>query len=288
MKKFAILTVLASALFLSACSQDNNVLIESTAGKITQKDLNEELENLYGESMLRELTFRKILESKYKVSDKEINGYLELYKEDNGITSDEQLLSSLAQSPYKTIDEFKNIYLKQEILFFKAIENENKLKVSDKEIQQLFDGIKTQVKASHILVKDEAAAKKVLDELENGKSFEQLAKDYSTDSSAANGGDLGWFGKGKMVKEFEEAAFSLEVGKTSGSVKSQFGYHIIKVTDKKELKLEDVKDMLHMKALKSLVNDELSKNPNVYTEFLTKLQKESKIKVKEEKYKDLF
>ena len=87
-----------------------------------------------------------------------------------------------------------------------------------------------QVWARHILVKDEATAKIVEDRLAKGEDFATVAKELSTDTgSAAKGGDLGWFGKGSMVAEFEAAAFSQKVGVIGPPVKSQFGYHIIQV-----------------------------------------------------------
>ena len=87
-----------------------------------------------------------------------------------------------------------------------------------------------QVWARHILVKDEATAKIVEDRLAKGEDFATVAKELSTDTgSAAKGGDLGWFGKGAMVAEFEAAAFSQKVGVIGPPVKSQFGYHIIQV-----------------------------------------------------------
>ena len=87
-----------------------------------------------------------------------------------------------------------------------------------------------QVWARHILVETEAEAKAAEDLLKNGVDFAQLAKKNSKDTgSAANGGDLGWFGKGQMVPEFEQVAFKLKVGEISQPVKSQFGYHIIQV-----------------------------------------------------------
>ena len=90
-----------------------------------------------------------------------------------------------------------------------------------------------QVKASHILVKDEATAKQIKTQIEGGASFEDMAKEHSSCPSKRQGGDLGWFGKGQMVKPFEDAAFSLGEGKISNPVKTQFGYHLIKVTGQK-------------------------------------------------------
>ncbi|MFN2121654.1 MAG: peptidylprolyl isomerase, partial [Anaerolineales bacterium] len=90
--------------------------------------------------------------------------------------------------------------------------------------------VEDQVWARHILVADEATAKKVRQLLVDGEDFAKVATQYSTDTATKDkGGDLGWFGKGKMVPEFEAAAFSLKVGEISQPIKSQFGYHIIQV-----------------------------------------------------------
>jgi parvulin-like peptidyl-prolyl isomerase len=90
-----------------------------------------------------------------------------------------------------------------------------------------------QVRASHILVKEEASAKQLKSQIEGGASFEEMAKQHSSCPSKREGGDLGWFGKGQMVKPFEDAAFSLNEGKVSDPIKTQFGYHLIKVTGTK-------------------------------------------------------
>ena len=87
-----------------------------------------------------------------------------------------------------------------------------------------------QVRASHILVNDESTAKQLKTQIDAGASFEEMAKKHSSCPSRAQGGDLGWFGRGQMVKPFEEAAFSQPVGVIGAPVKTAFGFHLIKVT----------------------------------------------------------
>lgn len=91
----------------------------------------------------------------------------------------------------------------------------------------------TEVRASHILVATEEEANNLRNEIINGKNFADVAAEYSKCPSGANGGDLGYFGGGMMVKPFEDAAFELEVGELSQPVQTQFGWHLIEVTDKK-------------------------------------------------------
>jgi len=87
-----------------------------------------------------------------------------------------------------------------------------------------------QIRASHILVTNEPFCKELIERIKKGESFEALAAQFSKCPSGKKGGDLGSFGKGQMVPQFENAAFKLKVGEISGPVKTQFGYHIIKKT----------------------------------------------------------
>ncbi|MGB9708153.1 MAG: peptidylprolyl isomerase [Candidatus Pacearchaeota archaeon] len=87
------------------------------------------------------------------------------------------------------------------------------------------------VKASHILVKTEEQAREILRKLNLGESFEKLAQEFSQCPSRKRGGSLGEFGRGKMVREFEKAVFSAKKGQIIGPVKTQFGWHIIRVED---------------------------------------------------------
>lgn len=91
----------------------------------------------------------------------------------------------------------------------------------------------TSVKASHILVDTKEQADSIKARIDKGEKFEDLANKFSKCPSGENGGDLGYFERGQMVKEFEDAAFSLPVGKVSAPVQTQFGWHVIKVYDKK-------------------------------------------------------
>jgi len=86
----------------------------------------------------------------------------------------------------------------------------------------------SKIRVSHILIEKQSQALRILDELKQGASFTELARRYSQCPSAKRGGDLGFFGRGQMVREFEQAAFALKEGEVSQPIKTQFGYHIIK------------------------------------------------------------
>ena len=125
--------------------------------------------------------------------------------------------------------------------------------VSEKELKEVYDkqiggADATEYKARHILVKDEAAANKLIKELNDGANFEEVAKKESTGPSGKNGGDLGWFSSAQMVPAFSEATAKLKKGTHSQTpVKTRFGFHIIKLEDsrKRELpKFEDVKGQI--------------------------------------------
>ena len=97
--------------------------------------------------------------------------------------------------------------------------------------------------ASHILVETEESALEVLELLKSGVNFEKIAQEKSTGPSGPNGGNLGWFGIGQMVPEFETAVMVLEVGKVSQPVKTQFGWHIIKLNDNRFKPLPSIEDL---------------------------------------------
>ena len=112
--------------------------------------------------------------------------------------------------------------------------------VTEEAIQAEYDAFVGQfepvdeVRASHILVESEEEANNLKAELDGGADFATLAREHSIDPGAANGGDLGFFGKGMMVQPFEEAAFALDEGSVSAPVQSQFGWHIIRLEEKRQ------------------------------------------------------
>ena len=122
---------------------------------------------------------------------------------------------------------------------FVKTEVDDKIKVSEEEMKKYYEEHKDEFKkpemwrASHILVASEGEAKDVQAALAGGKNFQELAGEKSIDATASRGGDVGYFRKGQVVPEFESACFALKVGDISPIVHTQFGYHIIKLTDKK-------------------------------------------------------
>lgn len=130
--------------------------------------------------------------------------------------------------------------IKKQLVRAKFVEVEVNQKITDTKVKEAYaDYVNNfpkveEVKAAHILVDDEGKAKELIKKLNEGADFAELAKESSKDGTAQNGGDLGYFAKTDVVPEFAEAAFSTEIGSyTKAPVKSNFGYHIIKVEDKR-------------------------------------------------------
>ncbi|MDT0162350.1 peptidylprolyl isomerase [Bacillus sp. AG4(2022)] len=209
---------------------------------IKKEELYSLLVKQYGDEALDALVTDKIIEMEAKkekvtISDKEKEEELKNLKESYG--GEEGFKAALEQSGVTEAGIAEDIekYLKTEKLL------EPRIDLKEDEIKAYFEENKDQyaqqeqVKASHILVEDEATAKEVKSKLDKGEEFADLAKEYSTDASnAESGGELGYFGKGEMEAAFEEAAFALKANEISGPVKTDYGYHIIKVEDKKEAK----------------------------------------------------
>jgi len=174
-------------------------------------------------------------------------------------------------------DDFKRklAYARTKLLMEQYLQSEAKGAVNEAAMRKVYDDAIGQVKkepevrARHILVETEDEAKAVVAELKKGADFAELAKSKSKDPGSAEGGDLGYFTKDQMVPEFSDVAFKLDKGQLSDPVKSQFGWHVIKVEDKRERQppeYDKVKDQLE----NFLVRKSQS-------ELITKLRAEGKI-----------
>ncbi|PGM56407.1 peptidylprolyl isomerase [Bacillus sp. AFS053548] len=263
MKKLIVSAVLATSVFgLAACGSagiSNDVVATSNAGDITSKDLYNKMKDTAGLAMLKQMAIEDYLKKNYKVSDKDVDAKFNEYKTQNG----DQFKAFLAQYGFKDEAAFKD-RVKIDLLTEKAAE----ASVTKSDLAKY----KPEIRASHILVKDEATAKKVEDELAKGADFAAEAKKYSTDTGSKDkGGDLGYFGEGAMVPEFEAAAYKLKVGEISQPVKSQFGYHVIKLTGKKTANEKD--------ARKKIAESKLSQEN--FQAFSDELLKKAKFKVKD-------
>jgi len=278
MKKWMLaLALTGGVMTLGACNNANNGggnVAETKAGNVTKDELYELMKESYGEQALQQLVFDKVLSDKYKVSDKEIEQKIQEFKTMYGAQA-EGYLAQYDQDEVKKM--FKTMALQEKA----ALKD---VKVTEKEMKEYYDNYKPEVKSRHILVKDEATAKTVKEKLDKGAKFEDLAKEYSTDEGTKNtGGDLPYFqpGSGAMVPEFEEAAAKLKKDEISGPVKSEFGYHIIQVTDIKEKKSYDEmkKEIEH-----KLKTEKLT--PEVVDAAMQRELKAADVKIKDKDLKD--
>ncbi|MCI2253505.1 peptidylprolyl isomerase [Domibacillus sp. PGB-M46] len=284
MKKWALpLSLAAGVLALSGCgNSEGNVIATSKAGDVTDMELYAEMKEKYGPQMeqaLQELMQKKVLSDKYEVTDEELDKEVKTAKEQLG----DQYEMFLAQYGLDE-DGFKE-FLKLELLREKAALAD--IKVTDKEVKEYYDSWQPEIQVSHILVEDEAKAKEVKQKLADGGDFAELAKEYSTDTgSAENGGSLGWIdnaGRAQFVPEFTKALSTLKVNQVSEPVKSDYGYHIIKITDQKE--------KASFEKMKSQMTEELKKSKvdsAALQEKLDKVMKDADVEVKDEDFKGAF
>jgi peptidyl-prolyl cis-trans isomerase C len=286
-RKTAIILALTLCVAATGCKQGGGgeakkdsakqgpVLAEVNGTTITANDFYKEQEAL--PPYLKPMT--ETPEGKKEMLDTMVVRELILQQADkDGIDKSEAVKAKLEDLKKRIVVE---AYLKKKV--------EESANVSDAELKDFYnkniDKFKTgdQVRASHILVKSEAEAKDIKKQLDAGAKFEDLAKKYSIDGAAPKGGDLGWFGKGSMLPDFENVAFGMKEGQTSGIVKTKFGYHIIKVTGKRPAgtrSFEEVKDQIKQAILPE-------KQQEVFKKLKEDLKKNAKINIKEENLKQL-
>lgn len=254
--------------------------------------------NEYRKTYLEDIIMRKLMEEEVvkknitltdEQKDEIFNEHYQYFLSQNQLT-EEQFASILTMQGIGSLADYKKLFMEQfmeqneMLLLINELQYSivNSVEVSDAEIEKYYNEnkdrftVEEQVEASHILVEDEETAKEILNKLNNGSDFAELAKEYSLDGSASRGGNLGFFPRGRMVKPFEEAAFALQVGEISEPVKTDFGYHIIKVTDRQEAKtlsLEESKEdirstLLYQKQMETLRTYLMELRENAEVEIL--------------------
>ncbi|MFD1849999.1 peptidylprolyl isomerase [Oceanobacillus bengalensis] len=283
MKKLAIaLALSASVITLSACNSEadeSEVVVETAAGDITKEEFYEELKSRSGGAVLQELVTVKVLEDNYEVSDEDVDNEIEAMKDQYGDSYD-----MLIQQQFGSEDAFRQI-LYISLLQEKAAAED--IEITDEQLQERYDRSLKEIDAQHILVADEETANEVKQKLDDGGDFAELAAEYSTDGSAQDGGNLGYFTAGDMVPEFEDAAYSMEAGDVSDPVQSDFGFHIIKVNDIRDTEqeigeFEDVKEDLRRELVASQVDTAKLQ------EKVNGLIEEAEVDIKIEEFENMF
>ena len=272
-----VIVMVMALLFGTAFNKDTVASVDGET--ITKSELYDVMVKQYGQDSLSYLIDNKIVEvaagkENVKISDEDVDAEMKEFVEANG--GEKTFNDALEQSGMTEKDIETEIvnYLK----IVKLLESE--VDITDEEMKTYFEENKDsynepeQVEASHILVENEETANKVKEKLGAGEDFAELAKEYSTDpSNAENGGELGYFSKGTMVEEFENIAFSMNVGEISDPVKTDYGYHLIHLTDKKEAKEANFED--HKEEIKQTLFDQ--KISTLYSTWITEQREKLEI-----------
>ena len=265
-------------------------------------------------SKLIDMIDTKILLDKYpdksSDADKYVNEQYDLiknnFKDDKGKFDEESLKEQIyAYYGITDIDKFKDI-IRLNYYRTEAVNDYAKKSVTDKQIQKYYDeNVYGDISCKHILITPAISddmryedktkaykealqkAKDIIKKLKNGESFDDLAKEYSDDTSNKDkGGDLGYFNTGDMLEEFEKAAFALKKGKyTTTPVKTKYGYHIILKTDEKEKpSLEDKKEEI----INTLVSEAKSNDTALSINALVELRKEYGMNIEDDEMSKLY
>lgn len=270
MDKTIIFIAVCVIFALPGCGQKpgSDTVIVSVGGKdITIRDFNERLTNL--PERYREVVNKR----KDEYLQELINDTL-LYQEAlrKGLHED--------KDAKKVIEEAK-----KKILIARLLRDEvdAEIDITEEDIVEFYEENQDRymtpevMRVSHILVPTMEDAKKIQEELAKGASFEDVARAKSVDPTAQRGGDIGYFPKGQLMPEFEAGCADLEIDEVSGIVKTKLGYHIIKLTDKRDPQLrpiDQVKDKIKIQ-LRAI------KRQNLFNDLLTKLRGNTEIKINE-------
>ncbi len=318
MKKILI-GICAVLIFVTSCgkvpklSNGQDAIVTSKDGDIAVDDLYKNMKDIYALTTLIDMIDMSLLEKDYPSNDEEkdyIKSQLEQleYSYKNSYYSSYYAnfnafaVAYFGVSDMDAVNRLLSLQYKRELF----AEDYSRESVTDKEIEEYYkNDFIGDIKASHILIKadydentateeeknaalEEALnkAKEVITKLNNGEKFEDLAKEYSSDGTKDNGGDLGWFNRGDMIDEFMDAVIPLEKGKyTTTPVKSRYGYHIIlKVDQKEKASLEDAREDI----IDTLAEEKRNDDSNYQSKALLELRKSKEIAIQDDTLKKQY
>lgn len=260
------------------------VLLQTEAGQNVIKEFQKsKLDQLITQKLLAQEANERGIELSQEEQNEIFNQQIEGIKQQNDM-SDEELEEALQNQGIESIEAYKETFIEQNkdsLIINKLRENvTSQAEVTEEELKNYYDEnqsefeVQEQVEARHILLEDKETAEEVMNKLENGEDFTELAKEHSTGPSAEEGGELGFISKDQNIAEkFKEAIFALDVGNRSEIVETQYGFHIIEVTDRKDGGLQDYEEV------KEQVKQKLTnqKGQNIWDEFVRELRDEAEI-----------
>jgi len=275
--KYIILLAILPLAVLAGCGRDpspeDKALVIVADKPITIKDFKNKLSKLPKHyQALAEKNKKNLLDDMIVES---------LFLEDavrKGLEKDKEIEDMLAEARKKIV-----------IAKFVKMEVDDKIKVQEDEMKAFYNEHKDEFKmpemwrASHILVASEGEAKDVVAELSKGVPFEDIARAKSIDATSSRGGDVGYFRKGQVVPEFENTCMGLSVGQTSAIVHTQFGYHIIKLTDKKAEALEPYESA--KPKIENVIR--VKKRNELFDKLVVSLKEKYRVRVEDDAMKDL-
>ncbi len=270
------------------------VILQSEPGqKLLEKYREKKLQDLIRQRLIIQEAKDRDLTLSQSKKDQLFQQHIQSVKQQNQL-NDDQLEQALQKQGIESLDQYKEVFLQrnQDQLLINELRKQvtKDVSVSEDKIEEYYNNNKKQfqvdqqVKASQILIKtnnkEESKAKEeiqsIKEQINSGKSFTEMAKQHSEGPYADKGGQLGFITKGQISEEFDKVAFNLNKGEISDPVKTKYGYHLIKVSDKKEAgvkSLEEVKDSIRQQ----LANEKKNKQ---WDEFVSKLRKNADITVK--------
>lgn len=277
-----LLIVLASAavLIINFVNNNNNeseVVAAVNGEEITKDELYDAMFTNGGREVLERLISNRLIlqeakELEISVDEEDIDAEIGKVIKENFYGAEDYFYQALEQ--YGLTEEALRKDLEIELLFRKIVREQ--IEITDEEVREYYTenqylfNTPEQVEARHILVETLEEAEDVVQLLDEGQDFSELAKEHSIDTvSAEQGGNLGFFQRGEMVAEFEEAAFNLAIGSRSAPVETVHGFHIIEVLDRREAHeatFDEVKEAAEEKLLEELVYEKMEEQINLLRE----------------------